>query len=128
MTGRDKALAGRRAWRKGHWTEALAALYLTAKGYRILERRLRTPVGEIDLVARKGPALVFVEVKARANTADGLDAVTPRSQARIARAAAWYRARHGVAGDGPMRFDVVVLTGRSWPLHLKDAFQGESHG
>jgi len=69
------------AFRTGLSAEARAAAYLMAKGYRILAKRFRTPVGEIDLVARRRNVVVFVEVKARATLDDAAYAVTPRSSA-----------------------------------------------
>ena len=67
--------------------ESRAAAYLIAKGFRILARRWRTPVGEIDIVARRRHLLVFVEVKARADLDQAAESVTPRQQHRIAAAA-----------------------------------------
>ena len=60
----------RRAERGGRRAEALAALWLRLKGWTILARRVRTPVGEVDLIARRGRTIAFVEVKARASAAD----------------------------------------------------------
>src|ERR1700736_3900815 len=71
------------AFRTGFSAETLAAAYLTAKGYRILAKRFRTPYGEIDIVARRRNLLAFIEVKARASLDDAAYAVTPRKQQRI---------------------------------------------
>ncbi|HAJ20886.1 MAG TPA: hypothetical protein DCL95_12655, partial [Rhodospirillaceae bacterium] len=74
----------------GRRAEALAVLWLRLKGYQILDRRLKTPVGELDLIARRGKVICFVEVKAR-NTRDAaLDALGTRQRRRIERAAAWW--------------------------------------
>src|SRR5688572_7094159 len=75
------------AFRVGISAESRAAAYLIAKGYRILVRRFRTPVGEIDIVARRRKVLVFVEVKARNRLDDAAEAVTDRSKLRIVAAA-----------------------------------------
>jgi putative endonuclease len=72
------------AFRLGLSAETRAAALLLAKGFRIVARRWRSPVGEIDLVARRGRLLVFVEVKARGVLEDAAEAVTPRQQRRIA--------------------------------------------
>ena len=113
---------GRDAYAKGIWSERLAALVLFLKGYRILAKRYRTPVGEIDLVARKGRTLVFVEVKARGTAAAGLEAVTRASQTRLARAAEHFAATRAECGGLDWRFDVIVVSRRRWPLHVRGAF------
>src|SRR5262249_45657019 len=85
------------AFRLGLSGETRAAGLLLAKGFRIAARRWRSPVGEIDLVARRGRLLVFVEVKARVRLDDAAEAVTERQKRRIAAAAAAWLASH--AGD-----------------------------
>ncbi len=112
------------AEKRGRRGETLAAWLLRLKFYRILGRRVRTPLGEIDLIARAPSGVVcFVEVKARAGEGAAADALGPRQQARIARAAELYLAgRPGIAPKGA-RFDVVsVLPGRL-PRHLRDAWR-----
>lgn len=115
----------REAERRGRRAETFATLFLIAKGYRILARRLRTHAGEIDLVARspKG-VLCFVEVKTRGSLGDAREALLPRQRHRIAHAAEFYLARlRGLPPRG-VRFDVVVFSsGRFWPVHLKDAWR-----
>ncbi|MEL7453164.1 MAG: YraN family protein, partial [Pseudomonadota bacterium] len=81
------------AERRGRRGETLAALALQLKGYAILARRVRTPSGEIDLIARRGNLVAFVEVKARPDLMAALEAVTPRAQARICRTAELWMAR-----------------------------------
>ncbi len=113
-----------RAERGGRRAEVLAALWLMLKGYRILARRCRTPVGEIDLVARRGGRIVFVEVKTRgAGTDEAAWSVTPRQQARIARAAEHWLARRPAFQGHDIGFDVVLLAPWAWPRHLADAFR-----
>ena len=94
----------------GERGEEAAARHLLSLGYIILERRFRTRAGEIDLVARDGDTLVFVEVKARTSLACGrpAEAVDGRKRGRIVRAASLYLARHG-GGEAPCRFDVVEV-------------------
>ncbi|MBN9308191.1 YraN family protein [Devosia sp.] len=109
----------------GRRGEDLAALYLRLKGYRILARRVKTPGGELDLVARRLGVTVFVEVKARMSRAElgvALEAVNTR---RIARAAEHYVARHPELASAPLRFDVIFLAPMMWPRHLRNAFQAE---
>src|SRR6201995_2346079 len=99
---------------RGHAGESLAALWLRLKGYRILGRRVKTHLGEIDLVAAApfGP-VCFVEVKARADTRAAAESVAMSQQTRIARAASLYLAsRPGLARRGS-RFDIVAVAPRS---------------
>jgi putative endonuclease len=111
------------AERRGRRAERIAAWYLRLKGYGILARRFRGPIGEIDLVAKRRRTLVFVEVKARAENESGLEAVGTKSRARIAHAAeAWLMRYPGAAGM-KLRFDVIVVApGIGLPKHLRNAF------
>lgn len=92
----------------GRAGEEAACRELRRRGYEILERRYRTRYGEIDIVARHGPALVFVEVKARVGRRFGtaLEAVTLQKQQRVVAMAADYLARRHIP-PSPCRFDVV---------------------
>lgn len=109
------------AW--GRFAELLAALLLRLEGYRVLLRRFRTPVGEIDLIARRGRTLVFVEVKARRELADAYEAITPRQQKRTARAAELFLLRYPDHAACNVRFDVVAVRPWRLPRHLKDAWR-----
>ena len=112
------------AERRGRRSETLAALLLRLKGYRILDRRVRTHAGEIDLIARTPSGLVcFIEVKARADDMSAADAVGARQQGRIARAAALYLASRPELARKGARFDVVTVSPRSLPRHLRDAWR-----
>ena len=113
----------RAAYRHGHWAEAAAALLLTLKGYRLLARRYRTPAGEIDLIVRRRRTVAFVEVKARADYADAVEAVARGGERRIAAAADLWVARHPGAAGLTLRFDMVVVTPWRLPQHLPDAFR-----
>ncbi len=124
MSKTDRALARRRqAYQSGHWAEHLAAFRLRLAGYGILARRYRTPLGEIDLVARRGRVVAFVEVKRRAKLSAGLDAVTPVARLRIRRAAELYIRRYPALSELTLRFDVIVVTPWSWPRHIRDAWR-----
>lgn len=110
----------------GRWGEEAAADFLRHRGMKIVARNLRTPVGEIDLIARQGKTLVFVEVKTRRGTAFGApqEAVGPRKQRQIVRAAQWYLAGNGGHGLQP-RFDVVAVCLEKTGVqveHIPDAF------
>jgi len=100
------------AFRTGLSAESRAAALLIAKGYRIAARRWRSPLGEVDIVARRGAALVFVEVKARASLDEGAEAVTPRQQRRIIGAAEAWLAAHPDAAALEPRFEVAAVRGR----------------
>ncbi len=116
----------RAAEKRGRRSESLAAILLRLKFYRILGRRVRTPLGEIDLIARAPTGVVcFIEVKARAYDMHTADALGRRQQARIARAAQLYLAsRPGLAPKG-LRFDVVSVIPGRLPRHLRDAWRAD---
>jgi putative endonuclease len=103
--------------------EALCAWQLRLAGYRIIGRDVRTPVGEIDLVARRGTLLVFVEVKRRASLADALAALLPIQQTRIARAAGAFLQRRPDLSDCAVRFDLVAVTPWRVPRHVADVWR-----
>jgi putative endonuclease len=120
--------------RLGRAAEEFAARRLRDRGFRILERNSRTRLGELDLVALDGDALVFVEVKAgRAGARAGPErpvlAVGPRKQARLRRLAReWTAGRRGPSGARALRFDVIGVTfdaaGRAVGYeHVRNAFQ-----
>lgn len=120
---RSAADAGRQvAFRLGLSAESRACAYLIAKGYRIAARRFKTPVGEIDIVARRGRTLVFVEVKARAALDAAAEAVTPRTRRRIVAAAQAWLTAHPDDVMRDMRFDVVLVAPGRLPRHLMAAF------
>jgi putative endonuclease len=102
--------------------ESRAAAYLVAKGYRIVARRWRSPVGEIDIVARRRGVLVFVEVKARERLDDAAEAVIVPQQRRIIAAAEAWLATNPNHGNSDIRFDVVLVAPRSIPRHIQAAF------
>ena len=106
----------------GHRGEALAALFLRAKLYRIIERRYKTPVGEIDLVAERFGTTVFVEVKARSRAASEAETLEAVNRSRITRAAQYWLARHPTKTATDFRFDVIFLAPRRWPRHVVNAF------
>jgi putative endonuclease len=121
---RTRQASGQAAERRGRRSELLATLILIAKGYRILGRRVRTHLGEIDLVARSpGGVVCFVEVKARDDVAAAVEAVVPRQQARIARAAQQFMAqRPGLRTKG-VRFDTITVGRGLFPRHFRDAWR-----
>ena len=111
----------KRAYLKGHWGEWVAANYLRLKGYVVLERRLKTPVGEIDLLVAKGNALVAVEVKTRSTLEEAAYSLSPFQKKRIERALHYYVA--GKINQANIRFDVVLLAPWMWPRHIQGAWR-----
>lgn len=110
------------AERRGRRAEWAAIAYLLVKGYRPLARRVRTPLGEIDLVMRRGRVTVMVEVKARRDLDTGLDALGLRQRQRLVRAARWWLAKHPAFAQDDVRFDLVLVSPGRWPAHIPDAF------
>jgi putative endonuclease len=101
----------------------MAGWWLRLKGWRILERRVRTPVGEVDLVVRRGNLIAFVEVKTRATGAELDFAIDERRLARVAAAAEYLMPRFAGPGDD-IRIDVVLIAPRMPPRHIENAWIG----
>lgn len=101
--------------------EEKAAVYLKEKGYRLLEKNYRCPLGEIDLIAEENGYLVFIEVKYRKTSrlGTGEEAVNGKKQRRILGAARWYLMEHGMCR---CRFDVVAINGTEITL-IRNAFE-----
>ena len=110
------------AFRTGISAESRAAAFLIAKGFRILARRFRSPVGEIDIVARRRRLVVFVEVKARERLDDAAWSVTERQRARIIAAAEAWLAVHPDHAMDEMRFDAMLVAPGRLPRHIPAAF------
>jgi putative endonuclease len=114
------------AFRFGLSAESRAALLLVAKSFRVLARRWRSPVGEIDIVARRRKLVVFVEVKARAALADAAESVLPRQRRRIVAGAEEWLAAHPEHEGYDFRFDAILVTPGTLPEHIQSAFEVES--
>lgn len=111
------------AFRTGISAESRAAAFLIAKGYRIKARRWKSPLGEIDIVARRRRLLIFVEVKARATLDDAAESVTPRQRRRIAAAAEIWLAHHPDETIQDIRFDAMLIAPGKLPRHIQGAFE-----
>ncbi|MGH6735434.1 MAG: YraN family protein [Methyloceanibacter sp.] len=111
-----------KAYRSGVFAETLAALLFRLKGYAIVARRYKTPVGEIDLVALKGRRLVFVEVKRRKTTGDAAWTLPAKQRRRIVRAAQYWLSSHPDFAGHDIAFDVVLTAPLAWPRVIADAF------
>ncbi len=105
----------------GQAGEELACKYLERKGMRILDRNYRCRAGEIDVVARDGNTVVFVEVKERTGTSHGtaIESVTASKRARVVRAARLYAATHGLDGSCRFRFDVIAVDRRDCEAQVR---------
>ncbi len=110
------------AFRLGISAESRAAAFLLAKGFRIVARRWKSPVGEIDIVARRRQLLVFVEVKARERIDDAAWSVTDRQRARIIAAAEAWLARYPDPNIRDVRFDAMLVAPGRVPRHIPAAF------
>jgi putative endonuclease len=114
------------AFRTGLSAESRAAAWLIARGYRILARRFRSRVGEIDIVARRRNLVAFIEVKARASLDDAAYAVTPQQQQRIIAAAQAWLVQNPQFERHEMRFDAILVAPGHLPKHLTAAFDASS--
>jgi putative endonuclease len=120
---RERSRGRREAYRHGHVAEAAAMLFLLAKGFRPIARRYKTPLGEVDLIVKRGRLIAFVEVKARALERDALESVGRGSEKRIVDAADLWLAKHPAAAGYDVRYDMVVLLPWRLPRHVPDAFR-----
>ena len=108
---------------RGREGERRAAWWLWLRGWRILDRRVRTPAGEVDLVVRKGNLVAFVEVKTRATSAELDFAIDERRLGRVAAAAEYLMPRFAGPGDD-IRVDVILIAPRTLPRHIENAWIG----
>jgi putative endonuclease len=111
------------AFRVGISAESRAAAFLIAKGFRILARRWRSPLGEIDIVARRRHLLVFAEVNARASLAEAAESVDQRQRRRIAAAVEIWLAANPDKTIFDIRFDAILVAPRKIPRHIPAAFE-----
>jgi len=105
--------------KQGRRAEDIAAIYLRLKGYRILEKRYRTPLGEIDLIAAKNDVIAFVEVKYRKTLEDAQWAITPRQVERILQAGELFIARNSTYMNCDRRLDAIYVGAGGLPVHQK---------
>ena len=130
MRGRDSdrgdggKLERLRRLRRGFVAEAMAAVLLMAKGYRILARRHRTPYGEIDIIAVRGKRLAFVEVKRRGSIVEAEAALTEVQARRIGDAAEHWVAARPRYHSHEMGLDAVLVVPRKWPRHMANVMAG----
>lgn len=111
--------AAERAGRRAEW---IAELYLRLKGYAVIARRFRARGGEIDLVARRGPVIAFVEVKRRASRDEAIAAVSPHNRRRVETAAAQFLAARPTLAQREVRYDILAVAGARL-YHLRSAWR-----
>ena len=129
--GRRGIEARRGAQRFGRHAERLCRWRLRLCGWRIVARNWRSPLGEIDIIARRGAVLAFVEVKARSGAAEEGAAPDARQRRRIVRAAEMFLAREPRFGAFSNRFDFMLVRPWPsprflWPIHIPDAWRASS--
>jgi putative endonuclease len=112
-----------RAERGGRRAEATAALWLQLKGWDVIARRVRTPVGEVDLVARRGRIVAFIEVKARATAREAGFALDEYRLRRVAAAAEALAPRFALPGDD-IRIDAIFIVPWRLPRHMTNVWHG----
>jgi putative endonuclease len=108
---------------RGRLGESRAVWWLRLQGYRILARNWRHPLGEIDILARRGRLVVAVEVKWRDSLVQAAEAVQAAQRRRIAQAAAVFLSQQADAETLSLRFDAMLLVPGRWPHHVRDAWR-----
>jgi putative endonuclease len=130
MSGNVRRRRGSKSRIRGKWAELLCVLSLSLRGWRVIDRSVvtgrGTGAGEIDIVARRGRVLAFIEVKARPDLDQAAAAISPAQQQRLVRGAQAYLARHPQFADLQPRFDAMLVAPKHWPRHLMDAWSCRS--
>lgn len=111
---------------KGRRAELRAELLLRLKGYRILARRFRSGQGEVDLIAKRGRILAFIEVKFRASAEAAIESIGERQRRRILGAASAFVAQHPRHASMTSRFDIIIVTPALLPRHLLNAWSASA--
>ncbi|MDG1707689.1 MAG: YraN family protein [Emcibacteraceae bacterium] len=117
-----------KAYKRGHFAEQLAAIFLILKGYTIVARRYKTKVGEIDLIAKKKNVTIFCEVKARRTKQAALESLSYKQKIRIRKAAEFYMAHLNKKGSNNMieneifRCDMILVIPWRLPVHIENAW------
>ena len=130
MSQSARRLRGSKSRSRGKWAEVLCILSLCLRGWRIIDRSVvtgrGTGAGEIDIVARRGRVLAFIEVKARPDLDQAAMAISAAQQQRLVRGAEAYLARHPQFAGLEPRFDAMLVAPGRWPRHLLDAWSCRS--
>ncbi len=121
-----RSARGKKAHRAGHLNEYIALIHLMLKGYRILGFRLKTPQGEIDILALKQRRLAVVEVKSRRTVEEAMESVSPTQQHRLWQAGLILQARRPALKHFDLNLDLYVIVPGRWPQHVHNAFEQKS--
>lgn len=111
------------AEKRGRRGEAQAAWFLRLQGWRIVGERVKTPLGEVDLIARRGKTVAFVEVKMRSKAVDLATAIDAYRLRRVAAAAEILLPKYGKDAEN-MQIDVILVAPWRWPHHLQNVWHG----
>ena len=114
-----------KAEKRGRSAEIRAGVMLRLKGFRILEKRWKCRLGELDLVVQRGNTVAFVEVKARKTRDDAIASVDERQRRRIVAAAHQWLCENPDHSNCDCRFDIVLVTPYEWPKHMPNAFMAD---
>lgn len=114
------------SYKIGLIAELIAIFLLTVKFYKIIERRHKTKIGEIDIIAVQGKTLVFIEVKSRRNKSELFEAITNNQKNRIIKAAELYISKKPQYNNYKKRFDAIFITPNLLPVHIKNAWERNS--
>ena len=115
----------RKSEEAGRTAELIALWYLRLKGWRLIAHRYKSPMGEVDLVMRRGKVTAFIEVKARGSLESAVQSVSPRQARRISAAARHFLMQDRAAALQSCRFDIVAVSPYHWPRHIENAFDGD---
>ena len=124
MKSQTRQNRGSANYRRGLRAEFWAAAWLLLRGYRPVALRYATVLGEIDLIARRGRVLAFVEIKRRTTRETAAEAISAAQQRRIINAAEIFVDRHPRYRNFERRFDAVLISNANWPTHIKAAWHG----
>lgn len=119
-----KSKRGQKNWYQGKIAEWIAQCLLRLKGYTLIHKRYKTPLGEIDIIAQRGKLLLFVEVKKRFSLTQSAESITYAQQSRICRAASLFLKK--TPFHGQKRFDILLLNRFYFPKHIKGAWVEKS--
>lgn len=119
----DRATRGAKAHKSGHLAEYIALVHLMLKGYRILGFRLKTPQGEIDILAQKGTRLAMVEVKQRRSHEEAIETVSSIQQERLWQAGLALQEKKPRLRKLDLVIDLYTIAPGQWPRHQINAFE-----
>lgn len=115
----------KKTYQIGKWAEWRAGLYLRLRGYKIIAKRLRTPMGEIDILAQKNGVWIVAEVKYRPTTESSKYSISDHQKHRLINASLWVMNHYTLPQDTDFRFDAILLSPKTPIQHIKNAWQAD---